>query len=392
MRSLQLSLSFLMTISLFCLSIAIPQPPLATDADLATTSPAQTQTPPPAGSNQQVPQAQQQQQQQEQQVAREFSRKSSENDNLNIDEILSKIAAKKPITSYVLNNVTYDKDDFNKYVIDYEIEFLDSLTFIETEKAAGNAQSASVVVNSMLAKHHNNEELHKYLFELEQNNLDICRLYSIGKSSQGKDLWALEITEQPGKHQLYKPEFKYVANIHGNEVVGRELLLHLARLLVENYRASKLEPFVSEIKPSGPKFVQKLLKQTRIHLLPSMNPDGYENTKEGCLYEVPSRKGRINSNNIDLNRNFPDPILKNKLDSITQPEVKAVMEWSKSIPFVLSASLHGGALVVSYGYDGNANGTAKEEYRATPDDDILQHISRVYAKVCTIISINCFIL
>lgn len=52
---------------------------------------------------------------------------------------------------------------------------------------------------------------------------------------------------------------------------------------------------------------------------------------------------RYNSRGFDLNRNFPDyfkPHTKRE-----QPETEAVRDWLSKIQFVLSGSLHGGALV-----------------------------------------------
>lgn len=63
------------------------------------------------------------------------------------------------------------------------------------------------------------------------------------------------------------PNVKYIANMHGNEVLGRELLLKLAHHLCESYRA-------------GDPDIQKLVNITRIHLLPSMNPDGWQMATE----------------------------------------------------------------------------------------------------------------
>lgn len=48
----------------------------------------------------------------------------------------------------------------------------------------------------------------------------ISRLFSVGKSVEGRDLWALEISSRPGLEQA-KPSFKYVANMHGDEPSGR---------------------------------------------------------------------------------------------------------------------------------------------------------------------------
>lgn len=267
--------------------------------------------------------------------------------------------------------------DANKELIDYGNEFMDSMYFTQTEKAAtNNTESTDAILN----KHHNNEDLHQYLFELSQRYPEITRLFSIGESVENRKIWALEITVEPGKHKLLKPEVKLVANIHGDEVVGREVLLHLARLLVENYRTAQEEP-IGDTKPSAPKFVRKLLNETRIHIIPTLNPDGYARSQVGCTYEVPSRRGRLNANNVDLNRNFPDPIIHSHLDANTQPEARAILEYSKKTPFVLSASLHGGALVASYPYDGGLNPNATRERRETPDNDVFQHLALTYSQV-----------
>lgn len=51
----------------------------------------------------------------------------------------------------------------------------------------------------------------------------------------GRDLWVMVISASPYEHMIGKPDVKYVANIHGNEPVGRELLLHLIQVSITIY-------------------------------------------------------------------------------------------------------------------------------------------------------------
>ena len=208
-------------------------------------------------------------------------------------------------------------------------------------------------------RYHSNEDVGVLLHSYADRYPSITRLYSIGRSVEGRELMVLEISDQPGVHEPGEPEFKYVANMHGNEVTGRETLIYLIQYLCENYGTNQI--------------VTNLIDNTRIHILPTMNPDGYIRAREG---DVSGVQGRQNAHFVDLNRNFPDRLGQNNVKR--QTETLAVIEWIKAYPFVLSANLHNGALVANYPYD-NSN-TGLSVYTACPDDDIFRQLALSYSK------------
>jgi len=233
-------------------------------------------------------------------------------------------------------------------------------------------------------KHHNNTEMAAVLQQVHNRCPDITRLYTLSEPSvNGIPLYVLEFTDNPGKHELLEPEMKYIANMHGNEVLGRELLLHLADYLCEEYLADNAD-------------IKKLVDETRIHLMPSMNPDGWRTSTDhgGQDFLI----GRTNANNVDLNRDFPDldrivyssegtqreynnhlmEYVKH-LDHKIQPETESVMKMIMENPFVISANMHGGDLVANYPYD-EAKGINPTEYSASPDDETFKQVALTYSK------------
>ena len=209
---------------------------------------------------------------------------------------------------------------------------------------------------------HNYTEMGNFLADLTKQFPKIAKLHSIGDSVEGRKMLALEISDEPGKHEPGEPEFKYIANMHGNEIVGKELLLRLAEELCQNYGTDEK--------------LTRMVDTTRIFLMPSMNPDGYElaakddNRKNWVI-------GRSNANNVDLNRNFPDQFFKS-VNGPPQPETQAMMKWISSRPFVLSANLHGGSLVANYPYDDSPTG--KSIYSKAPDDDVFKALAKSYSE------------
>ncbi|CAD5120372.1 DgyrCDS8944 [Dimorphilus gyrociliatus] len=213
-------------------------------------------------------------------------------------------------------------------------------------------------IEPTIMRHLDDKQLEKTLISLTSmtNCSKITRLYSVGKSVQGRQLWVVEISDKPGFHQLGKPEFKYLSTMHGNEVVGRVLLVNLIQLICFNYGKDRL--------------ITKLVDNTRIHLMPTMNPDGYAKAYINSRIE-----GRPNSHHVDLNRNFPDAFFPTRKEM--QKETKIVIEWIHSYPFVLSANLHGGSLVANYPLDDNKE--RKSSYSKSPDDDIFRRLAKSYS-------------
>lgn len=111
-------------------------------------------------------------------------------------------------------------------------------------------------------QHHNFTAMESFMKEIHETYPKLTNFYSVGKSVENRDLWVLEISKNPGQHVSLVPEFKYIANMHGNEVVGREMLLLLIKYICENYGLNKR--------------ITDLVENTRIHIMPSMNPGKFQ--------------------------------------------------------------------------------------------------------------------
>uniref|UniRef100_A0A1A9WRE7 Peptidase M14 domain-containing protein n=1 Tax=Glossina brevipalpis TaxID=37001 RepID=A0A1A9WRE7_9MUSC len=113
-------------------------------------------------------------------------------------------------------------------------------------------------------KYHSNEDIGTLFKSLQDRFPHLARTYIIGKSVQNRPLHVLALTasqKDAENRDLLKPLVKLTANIHGDETLGREIILYLAQYLVLNY-------------VNVPK-VQKILNTTEIHMVPTCNPDGF---------------------------------------------------------------------------------------------------------------------
>ncbi|KAK8751224.1 hypothetical protein OTU49_013547, partial [Cherax quadricarinatus] len=225
-----------------------------------------------------------------------------------------------------------------------------------------------VVEGINLSKYHAYEEVMALAEGLKSQHPHLVDYYSVGKSVQGRDLLVIKISEDVQHRGITEPMVKYVGNMHGDETVGREVVIALIQYLLQGYLDHNSR-------------ITKLLNTTEVHIMPSMNPDGFKIAKEGACDSY-GRSGRENANNVDLNRNFPSQWKfpsEQELYTNREPETLAVMSWIVNNPFVLSGNLHGGSVVASYPFDDTSLHKDCCYESKTPDDELFKYMASVYA-------------
>ena len=184
------------------------------------------------------------------------------------------------------------------------------------------------------------------LQELAERFPNILKLTSIGQSVEGRELWVMKLSDNVDIDET-EPEFKYIANMHGDEITGREMMMMLIEKLATSYE-------------EGDERITQLIDNTEIYIMPTLNPDGSHHQR------------RSNSNYADLNRDFPDFIYDPENSHAgREKETIAMMDFQASRKFALSANLHDGAVVVNYPWD-----TTLERF---PFDSLVTDLSKEYA-------------
>jgi hypothetical protein len=190
----------------------------------------------------------------------------------------------------------------------------------------------------------------------------ICRVDTIGTSVQGRLLLAVKISDSV-QSDGGEPRFLYTSSIHGDEITGYVLMLHLIDYLLSNYGTDE--------------GITNMVNNTEIFINPLANPDG---TYRGGNNTV-SGATRDNYLNVDLNRNYPDPADGPHPDGNSwQQETVAFMNFADSSHFVMSMNFHGGSEVFNYPWDcWNTLINGPDWHLQHPDSTWCNFLGREYA-------------
>jgi murein tripeptide amidase MpaA len=106
------------------------------------------------------------------------------------------------------------------------------------------------------------EELTGMLQSIHQEYPKLTKLYSIGKTLDGRDLWTMELTNQETGPGEEKPGVWIDGNTHSSEPTGTNVCLKTIWYLVSNYGKDEQ--------------VTEIMDNRVIYVLPRVNPDGAE--------------------------------------------------------------------------------------------------------------------
>ncbi len=142
------------------------------------------------------------------------------------------------------------------------------------------------------AAFHTYDEMVLALQGFENDFGNLVQLFSIGKSNQDRDIWAIRISDD-SEPNPNKKGMVYMATHHAREHVSTEIPIMFAEELLNN----------SLTDPS----IQELLKEIEIYIIPMVNPDGVIYDIAGKRYKYWRKNRRANSDGsygVDLNRNY----------------------------------------------------------------------------------------
>lgn len=171
------------------------------------------------------------------------------------------------------------------------------------------------------------------MYQFQSDYPNLCRIVDIGTTVQGRQLLFAVISDNVSTHEQ-EPRFMYTSTMHGDETCGYIMMLRLIDYLLSNYGTNSETTY--------------LVNNIEIWINPLENPDGCYNGGNSTV----NNAKRYNANNVDLNRNYKNPVAGNNPDgSAWQPEVLAMVGLTDTLHFVMSANNHGGIELANYPWD-----------------------------------------
>jgi len=206
-------------------------------------------------------------------------------------------------------------------------------------------------------EYQNHEEIEEALKNYQQKYSDLTELVEIGKSLEGRSIWAIRISDNVKNKDYDEPVILFNSMHHAREIMTPEISLDIIDYLLSNYKSDKK--------------VQNWVDGNEIWVIPMFNVDGNNImwTKDSMW-----RKNARNGYGVDLNRNYPfgwnscngssnSTSAQNYRgpNPASEPETQAMMDFVSKIKPVFNISYHSYSELVLYPYGCKPNVATNSE-------------------------------
>ncbi len=231
--------------------------------------------------------------------------------------------------------------------------------------------------------YHSYNETVTELNQIAADHPAITKLISIGKSYEGRDIWALKVSDNP-EIEEDEPEVFFDGNHHAREWLTIEVCLYILNYLTDNYGINAT--------------ITNIVDNRQIWVVPCVNPDGreYDSPGDDPTDHHPNdfgrgwRKNRRDnggSYGVDLNRNYgymwggagasdvPSSGTHRGKEAFSENETRAIRDFVKQHDFVFAISYHSYYQLILYpwGYT----------YNSSEDDALFKAVAEDMANLIT---------
>lgn len=196
------------------------------------------------------------------------------------------------------------------------------------------------------SEYKNPEEIESIVKNFNDRFPNITKRVSIGKSLEGRDIWALKISDNPSTNETSEPAVLFNSMHHAREIMTPEVSIDIIEYLLTNY---KIDAKVTD-----------WIDSTEIWVIPMFNVDG---NNKMWNHDSWWRKNTRGGYGVDLNRNYPagwgscngssgsrSSQTYRGTAPASEPETQAMMNFISKVRPVFDISYHSYSEIVIYPY------------------------------------------
>lgn len=216
--------------------------------------------------------------------------------------------------------------------------------------------------SSLFTRYLTLDEIYAAMRQLADQNPRLVQMFEVGKSVEGRPIYALRLTRDPRRARVYRDRPQVVINAmqHAREWITPPVVLYFAYRLVSEYE--------TDVR------VREYLDRMEIYVVPVVNPDGYVFTH--TTNRLWRKNRRYNGRNlwnqpiygVDLNRNWaygwggpgssgnPSSETYRGTAPFSEPETYHLSRWLLSLPLLRAhVDVHSYSQMILYPWGNTAD-------------------------------------